>query len=74
MHPPRTIEKEASVFGDRMRLAEQVLEDRCAGAVRMDSLPDLGELERVAEQYERPRGRAHRERVGERDLSGLVNE
>ena len=40
----------------------------------MGSLRDLGELQRVAEQDERARRGAHRERVGERDLSGLVDE
>ena len=40
----------------------------------MDALRDLGELERVAEQDDRPRRGAHRERVGERDLAGLVDD
>ena len=33
-----------------------------------------GELHRVAEEDERPRARAERERVGERELAGLVDE
>ena len=54
-------------------LAEQVLEHRVPGPGRVDRLGDLGELERVAEQDDVARGGAHRQRVGERDLPGLVD-
>ena len=74
VHPAGALEEEAAILRDRLVLAEQVLEHRGAGAVGMDPLRDLGELERVAEQDERPRRGAHRERVGERDLAGLVDE
>ena len=54
-------------------VAEQVLEHRRAGARRMRALRDLGELQRVAEQDDVARGRAHRQRVGERHLPRLVD-
>ncbi len=44
------------------------------GAAGCSGLRDLRELHRVAEQHERARRRAHRERVRERDLAGLVDE
>ena len=34
----------------------------------------LRELLRVADEHDVPRARPHRERVGERDLAGLVDE
>ena len=55
-------------------LAEQVLQHGHARARRVDRLPDLRELLGVAEQDQVARARAHRERVGERDLAGLVDE
>ena len=55
-------------------LAKQVLEHRNARAGRVDRLRHLRKLHRVTEQDERPRGRAERERVRERDLPGLVDE
>ena len=60
--------------GSCASLAEQVLEHRAPGAVGMGSLRDLRELQRVAEQDDVARGGAERERVGERDLAGLVDE
>ena len=45
-----------------------------ARARRVGALRDLGELERVAEQDQVARGGRHRERVGERDLAGLVDD
>ena len=55
-------------------LAEQVLKHRCAGAGRVDGLGDLRELLRVAEEHEVASGRAHGERVGERELARFVDE
>jgi hypothetical protein len=40
----------------------------------MRSLRHLRELERVAEQHERPRRRPQRQRIGKRDLARLVDE
>ena len=74
VHPARALEEEAPVLGDRRALAEQVLEHRAPALAGMDALRDLRELQRVAEQHERPRARAQRERVRERDLAGLVDE
>ena len=74
VHPPRLLEEEAELGRDRLVLAEQVLEHARAGAVGMDALRHLRELERVAEQDER-RGRgAAGERVGEAVLAGLVDD
>ena len=60
--------------GDRLVVAEQVLEHGRARAVRMEPLRHLRELERVAEQDERARRGSHGDRVGERDLARLVDE
>ncbi len=73
MHAPRALEEHAHVRRDGRVLAEQVLEDRRAGAFRMRPLRDLGELERVAEQHDVACGRSHRQRIGERHLPGLVD-
>ena len=75
VHPPRALEEEPHVLGDRVtRLAEEVLEHRAARVLRVDALAHLRELHRVAEQHDRPRARAERERVGERCLARLVDE
>ncbi len=55
-------------------LAEQVREHRRVRARRVCALRDLRELVRVAEQHEVARGRPDRERVGERELTALVDE
>ena len=54
-------------------LAEQVLEHAGAGAVGMDALRHLGELERIAEQDEPPGRGAAGDRVGEAVLAGFVD-
>ena len=74
VHAERVLEEEAAVLRDRRVLAKQVLEHRNARAGRVDRLRHLRKLHRVTEQDERPRGRAERERVRERDLPGLVDE
>ena len=68
------LEEEAAVGRDRLLVADQVLEHRGVAAVGVRALDHLVELLRVADEHEVPRGRAHRERVGERDLPGLVDE
>ena len=55
-------------------VADQVPEHGGAAAGGVRPLDHLVELLRVADEHEVPRGRAHRERVGERDLAGLVDE
>ena len=54
--------------------AEQMLEHRAAGLRRMDALPHLRQLLRIAEQHEVARGSAHRDRVGQRHLARFVDE
>ena len=73
MHPEALLEEDAAVFRDRRRVSEQVLEHGRAGPGRMHALRDLRELERIAQQDHVAGGRAHRESVRERDLTGLVD-
>ena len=51
-----------------------MLEHRGVAPAGMRSLDHLRELLRVADEHDVARGGAHRERVGERDLPGLVDE
>src|SRR5207245_2646005 len=75
MHSPGAIEEEAAILRDRRMLAvDQVDECRNVGSVRMRASPRLLELLRVAQQDEVPRRARRREGVGERELSGLVDE
>ena len=74
MHPARLLEEDAQLLRDRFVLAEDVLEHARAGAVRVNPLRHLGELERVAEQHEPPGRGAAGDRVGEAVLAGLVDE
>ena len=55
-------------------VADQVLQHRCLAPARVRALEHLGELLRVADEDDVARAGAHRERVGERDLAGLVDE
>ena len=71
---PRPLEEEPAVGRHRLVLAEEVLEHREPGALRVRSLSDLRQLVRVAEQHERASGRADREHVGEGELPRLVDE
>ena len=73
VHAPALLEEDAAVLGDRRVAAEQVLEHGAARAARVGALRDLGELERVAEQDQVAGRGADRDRVGERDLPGLVD-
>ena len=73
VHAPRAVEEDPLVRRHRRMLAEQVLQHRGAGALGMRALRDLGELQRIAEQDHVARRRAHRQRVGERHLPGLVD-
>ena len=74
MHPEAPLEEEPAVLRDRGRVPEEMLEHGHAGALRVDALRDLGELEGIAQEDHVPRGCAHGERVSERDLSGLVDD
>ena len=68
------LEEEAAVGRDRLVVADQVLEHGGAAAGGVRALDHLVELLRVADEHDVPRRRAHRERVGERNLPGLVDE
>src|SRR5207244_4066884 len=55
-------------------VAEQMLQHRCSGIPGVHALRDLAELKRIAEQHEIAGRNSDRERVRERDLTGLVDE
>ena len=74
MEPVGRLEEDAAVRRDRRLAVEQVLEHRRLAPVRVRALQHLAELLRVADEHEVARRGAHRERVGERDLAGLVDE
>ena len=63
-----------SLGRDRLAVAEQVLQHRGRGAFWMRPLAHLGQLLGVAEQDDVPSGGREGERVGERDLTRLVDE
>ena len=70
VHPPRLLEEDAHLLGNRLVVAEDVLEHADAPEPSgMDALRHLRELERVAEQDEPPRRRPAGERVGEADTA-----
>jgi hypothetical protein len=70
----RPLEEEAAIGRDRRVVTKQVRQHRGVCSNRMRALDYLGELLRVADEHDVPRGRAHRKRIGERDLPGLVDE
>ena len=74
VEPVGALEEEAAVGRDGRVVAEQVPQHRGAAAGRVRPLDHLVELLRVADEHDVPRRRPHRERVGERDLPGLVDE
>ena len=74
MEPERLLEEEAAVGWDRLLVPDQVPQHRGVAPVRVRSLDHLVELLRVADEHEVPGGGAHRERVGEGHLAGLVDE
>ena len=74
MQPIRALEKEAAVGRHGRLVAEQVAQHRRAAAGRVRPLDHLVELLRVADEHEVPGRRPHRERVGERHLTRLVDE
>ncbi len=55
-------------------IAQQVLQDGYVDALGMRALDHLRELLRVADEHDVARRGRHRERVGERDLTRLVDE
>ena len=71
---PGVLEEEPAVGRDRDVVAEQVLEDGTLRLLGVRALRDLRQLVRVAEEDEVARARPGRERVGERELTGLVDE
>ena len=74
MKPVGPLEEEAAVGRHGRVVSEQMPQHRVAAAERVRSLDHLVELLRVADEHDVPRRRPHRERVGERDLPGLVDE
>ena len=66
-------EDDAAIGRNGGGLAEQVLKHGHARARRMRALRDLRELQRIAQQDDVARRRPHGERVGQRDLAGLVD-
>jgi hypothetical protein len=66
VHAPGLGQEDAHVLGHRRPFPQQVREHGDAGLARMHRLRHLRELHRVAEQDERLRARAERERVRER--------
>ena len=68
------LEEEPAVGRDRLVVADQVPEHGGAATRGVRPLDDLVELLRVADEHDVPRRRAHRERVRERNLPGLVDE
>ena len=69
-----SLEEEPALGRHGLVVAEQVLRAPTPSPLRLRALRDLRQLVRVAEEDEVARGRADRERVGERDLAGLVDE
>ena len=74
MEPPGLFEEQALVRRDRPLAAENVIERRHIGALRVAALHRLIELLRIADQHHRLRRLRHRKHVGERHLRGLVHE
>ncbi len=74
VEPVGALEEEAAVGRNRRVVAEQVPQHRGAAPGRVRPLDHLVELLRIADEDDVPRRRPHRERVGERDLPGLVDE
>ena len=73
VHAPALVEEHAAVLGNRRLAVEQMLEHGQPGAAGMGALRDLGELQRIAEQDHVAGRGADGDRVGERDLAGLVD-
>src|SRR5579862_3040039 len=74
MHAVRAIQKDTALRRDRVIAAEQMLQNGASRMQRMRALRDLGELQRIAEQYDVSCRGGHRDGVGERNLARLVDE
>ena len=74
LHPVRHVQENAVILVDGLSFAEQMLQHGVADVQRLSPLTDLRELGWVAEQHHIFGAGRNRERVGERDLSGLVDE
>ena len=68
-----SVEEDAAILRHRRVVAEQVLEHARVRPRRVRRLRHLRQLQRVAEQDQVARRRAGGERVGERELAGLVD-
>ena len=73
-HPSRLLEEQAELGLDRLGLPQDVVERARVGALRVDALRHLRELERVSEENDAAGCRAAGERVGEGELARLVDE
>ena len=67
------VEEQPALGGHGRVLAEQVLQHAQARALRVHGLRDVRQLQRVAEQDQVARRGARGERIGERELAGLVD-
>lgn len=74
MHPARAAKEDTEVGRNGGVAIEQVLEAGEAGVAGVAALDGLGELHLVADEDQVPGRLADGDRVGERDLAGLVHE
>src|SRR4029079_17622876 len=74
VEPVRGRKEEAALRWHGHGVADQVLEGRGTSALRVEALADLRELIRIPEEDEAARGPGCRQRVGETQLTGLVDE
>jgi hypothetical protein len=74
VHAPSLLEEETHLLWDCFVLCQDGLKGACTRSVWVDALDHLGKLQRVAEQDESLGCRAARERIGEAELSGLIND
>ena len=74
LHPIADIQEYSAILRDGSIGGEQMLECRIADVKAMASLAHLRELRRIAEQYDVASAERERQRIGERDLSRLIDE
>src|SRR5207244_2658551 len=74
MEPPRLLEEKARIGRDGRGVSEQVLQSRDRRSVWMGSLDGLLELAGVTEEDDALRRGRDRERAGERQLAGFVDD
>ena len=74
LHAIRNVQKDAAMRRNGPFTAQQMLQNRIAAVKRLLPLPHLRELRRVAQKHDVPGACGKGECVGERHLSGLVDE